>query len=39
MSPYSVQYPTDISLLLPVVSSNDPNLLESAISRLPRMRD
>src|ERR1035438_7839188 len=31
MSPYSVQYPTDISLLLPVVSSSGPNLLESRL--------
>ena len=38
MSPYSVQYPTDNSDLLPVVSSSAPRVLESAISRLPRMR-
>ncbi len=38
MSPYSVQYPTASSDLLPVVSSKADRLFDSAISRLPRMR-
>ena len=38
MSPYSVQYPTASSLLLPVVSSSAPNLFESAIRTPPRTR-
>ncbi|CAB4852915.1 unannotated protein [freshwater metagenome] len=33
-----MKYPTAISLLLPVVSTIQPNLLESAISVVPRMR-
>ena len=39
ISPYSVQYPTAISDLFPVVSNSDPNLLDNAISSAPRMRD
>src|SRR6266850_4866984 len=39
MSPYRVQYPTASSDLLPVLSTNAQNLLESAISTAPRMRD
>ena len=38
MSPYSVAYPTAISDLLPVVRTIEPNLFESAISSVPRMR-
>src|SRR5438034_8469492 len=32
-SPYRVEYPTAISLLLPVARTSDPNLFEMAISR------
>ena len=39
ISPYSVQYPTASSLLLPVVSTSAPVLFESAISVTPRSRD
>ena len=39
MSPYKVQYPTAISLLLPVESTMALSLLESAISSDPRARD
>src|ERR1700722_21006284 len=38
ISPYSVQYPTDISLLLPVVKTSEPNLFDRAISNAPRIR-
>src|SRR5216683_3146129 len=38
MSPYSVAYPTDISDLLPVVTTIAPVLLEIAISSVPRVR-
>ena len=38
MSPYSVEKPAAISLLLPVVSTSQPNLLDSAISVVPRTR-
>ena len=34
-----VAYPVAISLLLPVVSTSQPNLLESAMIRLPLIRD
>ncbi len=38
MSPYRVAYPVAISLLLPVVSTIQPNLFEIVISTLPRIR-
>ena len=38
MSPYSVQYPTASSLLLPVVSTSAPVSFESAIRICPRIR-
>ena len=38
ISPYSVAYPTLISLLLPVVRTKCPNLLDNAMSKFPRMR-
>src|ERR1700679_1117215 len=37
ISPYSVQYPQAISLLLPVVSTSAPVLFDSAINKLPRI--
>ena len=37
MSPYSVAYPMAISLLLPVVNTIQPNLLEIVIRTLPRI--
>ena len=37
ISPYSVQYPVDISLLLPVVNTSAPNLFDSAINSVPRI--
>src|SRR5436190_1982043 len=38
MSPYRVAYPTDSSDLLPVATSIQPNLFDSAISSTPRAR-
>src|SRR5271154_1467042 len=38
MSPYNVQYPVDISLLFPVVSTSAPNLFDNAINSVPRIR-
>ena len=38
VSPYRVEYPTAISDLLPVVRTSQSNLLDRAISRLPRIR-
>src|SRR5271154_1464060 len=38
ISPYNVQYPVDISLLFPVVNTSAPNLFDSAISSVPRIR-
>ena len=38
MSPYSVQYPVLISLLLPVLRTSQPNLFDKDIRTLPRIR-
>src|SRR5438270_3731101 len=38
MSPYSVEYPVAISLLFPVVNTRWPNLFDSAINIVPRIR-
>jgi hypothetical protein len=38
VSPYSVEYPTAASDLLPVVSTSQPNLLDRAMRVTPRMR-
>src|SRR5258706_12386357 len=39
MSPYSVQYPTATSLLLPVESTSAPNLFDNDICTIARLRD